>query len=222
VTALPALPEAVRRKLETTPTAIITDAFLRLHLSGWMEGVHPVRPDSHMVGRARTLRFAPVRGADRPTQSIYGFIRTLAPGDVLVVGADVTCDNLMGDNIARAAQVQGLAGIVTDSRNRDNADIAKLAMPLFSRGAATRPPVNVELTDFDVPLTCADTQVRPGDIVLGDRDGVLVIPASQLDAVLYQAVDIEAVEHDLAAAVDAQAPLEAIGAILKRKKALRA
>jgi len=222
MTELPVLPAAARRKLETTPTAIITDVFGRLHLSGWMEGVHPVRPDSHMVGRARTLRFAPVRGSDRPSQSIYGFIRSLAPGDVLVIGADVTCDNLMGDNIARAAQVQGLAGIVTDSRNRDNAAIAGLAMPVFSRGAATRPTVNVELADFDVPVTCADTQVRPGDIILGDRDGVLVIPASQLDAVLYQAADMALVEKDLAAAVDAQAPLEVIDAIRKRKKTLRA
>ena len=221
MTELPVLPDAARRKLQTTPTAIVTDVFLRLHLSGWMEGVHPVRPDSHMAGRARTLRFAPVRGADRPTQTIYAFIRSLEPGDVMVIGADVTCDNVMGDNIARAAQLHGLAGIVTDSRNRDAADIARLAMPVFTRGTATRPPVNVELADFDVPITCAGTQVRPGDIILGDRDGVLVIPASQLDAVLYQAVDVEAVERDLAAAVDSQAPLEAIAAVLKRKKALR-
>jgi regulator of RNase E activity RraA len=222
MTALPTLPEAARRKLETTPTSIITDVFGRLHLSGWMDGVHPVQPDSHMVGRARTLRFAPLRGADRPTQSIYGFIRSLAPGDVLVLGADATRDNLMGDNIARAAQAQGLAGIVTDSRNRDNATIAKLAIPVFSRGAATRPTVNVELVDFDVPVTCADTQVRPGDIILGDRDGVVVIPASQLDTVLYQAEDMQVVEHDLAAAVDTRAPLEVIDAIRKRKKGLRA
>jgi regulator of RNase E activity RraA len=222
VTDLPTLPEAARRKLEATPTAIVTDVFLRLHLSGWMEGIHPVRPASHMVGRARTLRYAPLRGTERPAQTIYGFIRTLSPGDVLVIGTDVTCDNVMGDNIARSAHIQGLAGIVTDGRNRDNADIAELAMPVFSRGAATRPPVNVELVDFDVPVTCADTQVRPGDVILGDRDGVLVIPASHLESVLYQAEDMATVERDLAAAVDGQAPLEEIAAILRRKKVLRA
>ena len=222
MTLLPALPDAARRPLATMPTAIITDVFLRLHLHGWMEGVLPVRPDSHLAGRARTLRFAPVRGADGPSTSIYAFIRSLEPGDVLVFGTDRTEDNLLGDNIARAAQVHGLAGIVTDSHNRDNADIAQLAMPVFSRGPAVRPPVNVELADYDVPVSCADTQVRPGDIILGDRDGVLVIPASRLEAVLHQAEDVMAVEVELAAAVDGQAPLEAIAAILRRKKALRA
>ena len=98
---------------------------------------------------------------------------------------------------------------------------ARADLTFFVNAFATEDEAAVELADFDVPITCADTQVRPGDIILGDRDGVLVIPASQLDAVLYQAVDVEAVERDLAAAVDSQAPLEAIAAILKRKKALR-
>ena len=176
----------------------------------------------YFVTLARTLHFGPVRGVEKPAMSIYAFIRTLEKGDVLVIGADRTTDNVLGGNIAASAQAAGLAGIVTDSRNRDFDEMEALAMPVFSAGAATRPPVNVELTDFDVPVNCADTQVKPGDIILGDRDGVLVIPASQLQAVLYQAEDIIEVEKELGAAVKSQASLEVIHAALKRKKTLRA
>ncbi len=221
MTDIPALPAEARAKLEEMPTAIITDAFLRLHLNGWMEGVHPVRPDSHMVGRARTMHFGPVRGVEKPTQSIYAFISSLEPGDVLVIGADRTTDNVLGGNIAASAQAFGLAGIVTDSRNRDFDEMEALSMPVFSCGPATRPPVNVELTAFDVPVNCADTQVKPGDILIGDRDGVVVIPASQLQAVIYQAEDVVEVEKVLGAAVKAQASLDDIHAALKRKKTLR-
>ena len=222
MTALSTLSAAARRKLEAMPSAIITDVFLRLHLNGWMEGVHPVRPDSHMVGRARTLRFGPVRGVEKPAQSIYAFIRSLEPGDVLVIGADRTTDNVLGGNIATCAQQFGLAGIVTDSRNRDFDEMEALSMPVFSAGPATRPPVNVELADFDVPVSCADTQVKPGDVLIGDRDGVVVIAAAKLEAVLYQADDVVAVEKELGAAVKAQAPLDVIHGLLARKKTLRA
>lgn len=222
MTQISALAAGDRQKLDAMPTAIITDSFLRLHLHGWMEGIHPVRKTSHMVGRARTLRFAPVRGAEKPGMTIYAFIRTLEPGDVLVIGADRTTDNVLGGNIATAAQAFGLAGIVTDSRNRDFDEMEALDMPVFSAGPATRPPVNVELAAYDVPVSCADTQVNPGDILVGDRDGVVVIPASQLQAVLYQAEDVVAVEKELGAAVKAQAPLEAIQAQLARKKTRRA
>jgi regulator of RNase E activity RraA len=132
-----------------------------------------------------------------------------------------TVENLMGDNMATWAQMQGLAACVTDSTVRDSAGMSDLAMPVYSRGTAVRLPLNMEPIALDVPVFCGGAQVRPGDAVVGCEDGVLVLPASRVDDVLYQLEDVEACERDLSNAIKRRASLEEIEAVLKRKKALR-
>jgi len=74
---------------------------------------------------------------------------------------------------------------------------------------------------FDVPVFCGGAQVRPGDAVVGCEDGVLVLPESRIDDVLYQLDDVEVCERDLGSAITRGASLEEIEAVLKRKKSLR-
>jgi len=94
-------------------------------------------------------------------------------------------------------------------------------MPVYARGTAVRLPLNMEPVALDVPVFCGGAQVRPGDAVVGCEDGVLVLPESRIDDVLYQLDDVEICERDLGSAITRGASLEEIEAVLKRKKSLR-
>lgn len=202
-------------------TGLVTDAFLRLGLTGWMEGVLPAAPGSHIAGRARTLAWGPVRKEGRLASSMYAIISRVAPGEVLVMGTGGTTDNLIGDNIATFAERSGLAGVVTDSRTRDRAGMRALGMPVFSRGAAVRPPTGVEPYDLDVVVACGGAQVRPGDVIVGDDDGVVVIPAERAEDVLYQIEEIVEIEKAIGETIAAGGDIAAIEAQVGRKKVVR-
>jgi len=214
--------KAALERLRSVEPGMISDCMMRLGLAGWMDGVRPVQPGlRRAVGPARTLLFGPKRGEGQWTTSMYRTIASLSPGDVLVFASGGTVENLMGDNMAMFAQMHGLAACVTDSTVRDSAGMGELAMPVYARGTAVRLPLNMEPVALDVPVFCGGAQVRPGDAVVGCEDGVLVLPESRIDDVLYQLDDVEICERDLGSAITRGASLEEIEAVLKRKKSLR-
>jgi 4-hydroxy-4-methyl-2-oxoglutarate aldolase len=214
--------QAALERLRGAESGMISDCMLRLGLSGWMDNVRPVQPGlRRAVGTARTLLFGPKRGEGQWTRSMYRTIASLAPGDVLVMATGGTIENLMGDNMATFAQMHGLAAVVTDSMVRDGAGMAELSMPVYARGTATRLPMTMEPVALDVPVFSGGAQVRPGDVVVGCEDGVLVVPGSKVDDVLWQLDEVAQCEHDLAKAIRGGAPVDDIEAIVKRKKALR-
>jgi len=214
--------KAALDRLRSVEAGMISDCMMRLGLAGWMDGVRPVQSGlRRAVGPARTLLFGPKRGEGQWTKSMYRTIASLTPGDVLVFATGGTVENLMGDNMATFAELHGLAATVTDSPIRDSAGMAGLTMPVYSRGIAVRLPLNMEPVALDVPVFCGGAQVRPGDAVIGCEDGVMVVPESRVDDVLYQLEDVEACERDLAKAIKGRASLDDIEAVLKRKKALR-
>ena len=209
-------------RLRNVEPSLISDCMMRLGLAGWMDGVRPMQSTHRRaVGQARTLLFGPRRGEGQWSRSMYRTIGSLQPGDVLVMAAGGTLENLMGDNIATFAQLHGLVAIVTDSTVRDSAGIGELTMPVYARGAAVRLPLNMEPVALDVPVFCGGAQVRTGDAVIGSEDGVMVVPQSRVADVLYQLDDAEACERDLQHAIQSRASLDDIEAVLKRKKALR-
>ena len=214
--------KAALERLRSVEAGMISDCMMRLGLAGWMDGVRPVQPGlRRAVGPARTLLFGPKRGEGQWTTSMYRTIASLSPGEVLVFATGGTVENLMGDNMATFAQMHGLAACVTDSTVRDSAGMGELAMPVYARGTAVRLPLNMEPVALDVPVFCGGAQVRPGDAVVGCEDGVLVLPESRIDDVLYQLDDVEICERDLGSAITRGASLEEIEAVLKRKKSLR-
>lgn len=209
-------------RLRRVESGMISDAMMRLGLSGWMDGLRPIQAgERRAAGRARTVLWGPKRGEGALARSMYSIISTFQREDVLVMASGSLTENLMGDNVALQAQLSGLAAVVTDSPVRDTAGIGKLEMPVYARGPAVRIPLNLEPVAIDVPVTCAGAQVRPGDAIVGCEDGVLVVPAARVRDVLYQLEDIEKVEADLQQAIVSRASIEAIEAVLKRKKTLR-
>ncbi len=214
--------QAALDRLRSVEAGMISDCMMRLGIAGWMDGVRPVQSGlRRAVGPARTLLFGPKRGEGQWTKSMYRTIASISPGEVLVFATGGTVENLMGDNMATWADMHGLAACVTDSTVRDSAGMADLAMPVYARGTAVRLPLNMEPVAIDVPVFCGGAQVRPGDVVVGCEDGVIVVPETRVDDVLYQLEDVEVCERDLAAAIRRRASLDDIEAVLKRKKALR-
>jgi regulator of RNase E activity RraA len=161
-----------------------------------------------MVGVARTLRFVPNRedlfdahgGGYNAQKRAFD---SLGPGDVLVIEArGERGTGTVGDILALRAQVQGAAGIVTDGGVRDVAAVAELDIPTYY--ANPHPAVLGRKHvpwDTDITVACGGATVQPGDIIVGDADGVLVIPPALLDDVVRDSIEQEREEAFIAAMV---------------------
>ncbi|HEV7740903.1 MAG TPA: fumarylacetoacetate hydrolase family protein [Pseudolysinimonas sp.] len=187
-----------------------------------IDGVHGSRPGARFVGRARTLRFIPFRddlfaahgGGHNAQKRAFDSLR---PGDVLVIEArGERGTGTVGDILALRAQVNGAAAIVTDGGVRDFDTVAALDIPTFSAG-----PHPAVLGRRHVPwevdgtIACGGAAVQPGDVIVGDGDGVLVIPPALAAEVAAAAVEQELEETFIAeqvadgASVDGLYPLNA-------------
>jgi 4-hydroxy-4-methyl-2-oxoglutarate aldolase len=211
-------PELLKR-YRAAPTGLVCDSLGRLGLGGFMDDVLPLDSSWHISGRIRTISYAPRGGVRRTSQSIYSIARAFEAGDVLVIGTGGTRSWILGENVAHMAMYQGLAGIVTDGRVRDGGELRELAFPVFARGLAVRPPgAHIELVDWDVPIACGGAQVRPGDILVGDGDGMVVVPGEAAEAIVTELDDLAALELEQERAIEARAPMPVIQEILARKK----
>jgi 4-hydroxy-4-methyl-2-oxoglutarate aldolase len=216
--------EEAIKAFKEMPSGYVTDAMSRLGLSGWSEGVVPLsRTAREIAGRAVTMKYGPKRGTGEKMPSQYQVIREIAqPGDVLVVAAEGAPTWLLGENVCHTALYRGLAGIVVDGCVRDFDEIAQMEMPVFARGAGIRPfMAHLELIGVNVPVEFAGAQVRPGDIVVGDGDGLVIVPPDRVDEVLLQARDIGELEDEQEEAIRNQVPLDQLNPILAKKKVLK-
>ena len=209
--------DAFLARLKNVESGVVTDALTRLGLSGFMDGVLPIGSAERIVARATTVKFAPRTGVPAQRDNMYSAIRRAPKGSVLVIDSGRTDSWVLGENMAHAAHFQGLAGIVSDSKSRDTALIRKMELPVFTRGPSVRPPA-LDLVGVDVPVECGGAQVRPGDYVVADADGVVVIPQAVTAEMLIEIEDLEQLEKDQEAALAEQAPLEVINDLLRRKK----
>jgi regulator of RNase E activity RraA len=163
-----------------------------------IQGLHSNQRSPHMVGVARTIRYVPNR-EDLVDTHGGGFnlqkqtFDSLRPGDVLVIEArGQSGAGSFGDILALRAQVLGAAGIVTDGAIRDSAGIHNLQIPTFFR--THHPSVLAQRFvpwERDVLVACADVAIQPGDIIVGDGDGVIVIPPSVANEVTEAAIQQE-------------------------------
>jgi regulator of RNase E activity RraA len=137
---------------------------------------------------------------------------------VLVIATGGTRSWLFGENIAHLALYQGLKGMVTDGRVRDAGELKEMDIPIFSRGVSARPPGDLELAAVDVPVECGGAQVRPGDLLIGDIDGIVVVPNQAIEPLIIEVEDLAALEKRQEEAIEARASLADIQAVLAAKK----
>jgi len=181
-------------------TATLSDALDRLGLPGSAHGIAPLATGQRMAGPAYTVRYVPV-GADPGTVGDY--LDAVAPGQVVVLdnGGRTDC-TVWGDILTAAAHARGIAGTAIHGVCRDVARPLALGYPIYSAGRFMRTGKGrVEVADVETAVTLGDAQVRPGDWVVGDDDGVVVVPAARLDEVLDAATLIDAAEAGIVAAL---------------------
>jgi 4-hydroxy-4-methyl-2-oxoglutarate aldolase len=187
----------VTHPLAAFSAATISDALDRLGLRGSAHGVGPLSDSAaKFCGRAYTVRY--VNSGAAPG-TVGDYLDDVAPGQVVVLdnGGRTDC-TVWGDILTTMAHDRGVAGTVIHGVCRDVARALELGYPIHSRGRFMRTGKDrVEVSDVQRPVTVGDVQVVPGDLVIGDQDGVVVVPAAAEDAVLQAATEI----HEREAAI---------------------
>jgi regulator of RNase E activity RraA len=198
-----------RERLRTVSVATLCTALFKRGLRNqFIQDVHPLGPaDFPMVGEAFTLRYIPAREDLNPLSVFLdrghpqrAAIERCPPGAVLVIDSrkDARAASAGAILVSRLMK-RGAAGVVTDGGLRDSPDIAKLGFPAYHHRPSA--PTNLTLhqaIDIDVPIGCGDVPVFPGDVVVGDAEGVVVVPAHLADEVAQEAVEMTAFEDFVA------------------------
>lgn len=190
------LNDELKEALNTISTATLTHQLqLRGIRSTFLGGLKPLHPELRMVGRARTLRYVALR-EDLQKQYAGGVnaqkraVESTQPGDVLVIEARGVPDAAtIGDIFTTRAFVRGAAGVVTDGALRDTPAIADIGRPVYHQAShgATLGRQHMPFS-IDEPVTCAGVFVVPGDVVVGDGEGVVVIPMALVEEVVRDAL----------------------------------
>jgi regulator of RNase E activity RraA len=199
------LSDATRAKFQQISTASVATALFKRGLRNqFIQGVRPCGPMAeNMVGQAFTLRYIPAR-EDRNPITVFRnpghpqrvAVETCPPGWVLVMdGRKDARAASAGSILVTRLSVRGCAGVVSDAGFRDVEGIGKLPMPAYCANPSA--PTNLtlhEALDLNVPIACGDVAVFPGDVLLGDSDGVMVIPAHLAEEIAEECLGMESFE----------------------------
>jgi regulator of RNase E activity RraA len=207
-----------RELLAQASTATITTQLLARGLRNtFLHGLKPLNPShARLVGEAFTLRYIPAR-EDLDTLDVFKdydhpqrkAIESVPPGHVLVMdcrgqGRAASAGNILATRL----QVRGAAGLVTDGTLRDTPEISQLALPAFAQGPS--PLTNLaqhHAVDMQVPIGCAEVAVYPGDVIVGDEEGVVCIPRHLAQEIAQPAADQEELERFILAEIESGRPL---------------
>ena len=177
------LPGDVLEQWRALPPAVVSDCMNRTQV---MAGaIKPVGDGMRLVGQARTVTC--MVGDNSAIHTALAMVRR---GEVLVVDAGGYEDTaIWGGIMTRAALRRGIAGLVVDGAVRDVAEIREFGFPCFARAVVPAGPHKGFGGIIDGPISCAGCPVRPGDLVLGDDDGVCVVPLERAEATLAASLD---------------------------------
>lgn len=180
--------ETVRRFREL-PVANVSDCMNRMTAGG--ARLRPMHGGGALAGPAFTVKTRP-----GDNLMIHKALDMAAPGDVIVVdgGGDLT-NSLMGELMVAHARVRGLAGIVLYGAVRDVAAIQAGDWPVYAAGISHRGPYKDGPGEINVPIAIEGMVIEPGDLIIGDEDGLLCVPYDQVDAVYEATVKKHALEE---------------------------
>jgi len=197
----PALSPALRAKLQEAPTAGLSAQLRkRGHHACFIDGVTANLPGAKIVGTARTLRFVPARedlfashgGGYNAQKRLFDVV---GEGEIIVIEARGDAGSgTLGDILALRARTRGAAGVVTDGGLRDYDEVARIGLPVFSQGPHPSVLGRRHVPwETDATIACGGATVQPGDVIVGDGDGVVVIPPRLVEDVVDAAL---AQEHE--------------------------
>ncbi|HEX5503260.1 MAG TPA: ribonuclease activity regulator RraA [Thermomicrobiales bacterium] len=197
----PAAAEALRH----VSTATLTSQLLKRGFRNtFLAGLAPIRPDLRMVGYAFTLRYIPMRedldlsgDFDNRTNVQRLAVESVGPGDVLVIDArGETGAATLGNILTTRMRARGAAGIVSDGAFRDSPAFKDIALPTYARAAhATQSSMRHHPADLNVPIGCAGVAIVPGDVLVGDAEGVVALPRAVAEECALAALEQERLEE---------------------------
>lgn len=158
--------------------------------------IRALLPGLKMAGRAVTAR------ANGDLMSVIGALEIAGAGDVLVVSAGIDDQAVAGELFGTEAFRRGLAGVVIDGLTRDTAALRRLGLPVYSRGVTPKAPPAVKVPEIQVPLSIGTVEVRPGDLLVGDDDGVIVGSVADFAAIVDAAEAIQTREKALRVSIE--------------------
>ncbi len=214
----PVLSKELRAKLEKAPVAGLSQQLRKRGLNNVsLDGVRPMHPGAKLVGTARTLRFVPNR-EDLFTSHGGGYnaqkraFDAVDEGEVIVIEArGERGSGTLGDILAIRAHARGAAGIVTDGGVRDHDAVAAVGIPVYSSGAHPAVLGRRHVPwDTDLTIACGGATVQPGDVIVGDADGVIVIPPALVEEVVDAALAQEDEDAWIAARVAEGHPVDGL------------
>lgn len=175
------LPQSILDAYAEIPAAVASDC---LNRGGTLAGaINPLRPTMRICGQARTVECP--AGDNTPLRAA---VRDAKPGDVIVCDAKAHEDRaVFGGLMALFAKEQGISGLVIDGAVRDSEEIIEAGLNMFCRAVVPCGPIKQGGGSLDGPITCGGMGVNPGDIVLGDADGVTVVPFERAEEILKAA-----------------------------------
>jgi regulator of RNase E activity RraA len=212
----PLSPETRARLGRVSTPTLATQLFKLGYRSRWLHGVRPVSAAPRMVGEAVTVRFVPAR-EDLATYEALGdpaypqrrAIEEIQPGQVLVLDCRGIADAAAaGDILVARLMARGAAGLVADGGIRDYPAIQALAFPVYALGPAAPAHVARHLAvDAGVPVGCAGVLVLPGDVMVGDGEGVICVPRGVAVEVAARGAEQDELEAFVLQKVRGGAPL---------------
>jgi regulator of RNase E activity RraA len=207
----------IKKALEGVSTATLTTVLLKKGLRNvWMRGTKPIREGQpRLVGRAFTLRFVPAREDLATPESWSSPISTRAAIEAMPEGCIAVVDSMgvqdagiFGDILCARMAKKGVAALITDGVVRDIAGVLGTGLPVWCNGAAAPPSVaGLTFVAWEQPIGCGGVAVFPGDVVVVDQDGAVLIPQALLEAVTEAAVEQERQETWIMSQVEGGAAL---------------
>ena len=191
--------EDLRQKLMTIAVAAIADSNKELSILD--KNLRPVRPGLKLVGPARTVR------CHEDFLTIIQALDNSETGEVLVVDSCESTRALIGELFTSEALRRGLAGLIIDGPVRDVESIRGLDIPVYARSFCPCSGTTIKLMDEQIPILCGGVEVKPGDILFGDDDGILVASEVDLLKVIDNALAIEEAERELLRKINLGTPL---------------
>jgi regulator of RNase E activity RraA len=189
--------EPYRKRLEKLSTTNLSDALDKTGIKGAVIGIRPLFGMPKVIGRAVTIKMTAAGMVKSKRHLGIDAIATAAPGDVIAIdNRGDLYNNCWGEILSCAAKKKGILGVFIDGAARDIDVCQEIAFPVFARGVV---PITargrIMQEDFNCVIRLGDVQVRPGDILAGDINGLVVIPPEKVGEVISAAEDIFAKEE---------------------------